>query len=147
MARFITTVTSPQPAPAVFDLLADMTNTPHWDPGVLSAEQTVGEGGGLGATFVLTVSGWRRPLAMTYRTVEYEAPHRVRFVAETARLRSDDEITLAGHKVGCSVTYATELHLTGWARFADPLLRAVFRRIGNEAAAGLAGIVDARAPR
>ncbi|MFV0257935.1 MAG: SRPBCC family protein [Acidimicrobiales bacterium] len=147
MARFITTVTSPQPAAAVFDLLADMTNTPHWDPGVLAAEQTAGDGGGLDATFTVTVSGWPKPLAMVYETVAYERPHRVRLRAETARLRSDDEITVAAHGSGCSITYAAELELTGWARFADPLLRPIFRRIGNAAAVGLAGMVDARALR
>ena len=72
----------------------------------------------------------------------------VQIEARTRALTSIDRITIADDGEGCLVTYDARLDLNGTRRVLDPLLRLVFGRIGDRAAAGLESTLDgARAMR
>lgn len=138
MAHYVGTVTVERPPAEVFELLADMTNAPSWDPGVASAT-AVGPGPvGEGSEFDLTVSVLGRKLPLRYRVVAHEPPRRVVLRAENGMVRSVDEILVSGRPGGgCAVTYDARLEARVLGAVVDPVLSVLFRRIGDRAMAGL----------
>ena len=137
MARFTTTLISRTSPAETFAYLADFSHAAEWDPSVLEARRT-GEGPvGIGATFALVTRFGPRVLPLTYRIVRYEPDRVVVLEAHGSRFVSADTITVepAGH--GARFTYDARLVFSGAARLADPLMQAVFARIGRRAEAGL----------
>jgi carbon monoxide dehydrogenase subunit G len=143
MARYITTVRTPRSPAEAFAYLADLRNFAEWDPGVRRVTQVEGHGAGPEATFDVTVAGVGPgpDLTLRYRTLEHDAPHEVLVRADHVLLTSEDRITVRpddGEEGGGSiVTYDADLRLAGLLRLGDPVLRMVFGRIGDRAAAGL----------
>lgn len=137
MARYVATVESPRPPAEVFDYVADFSTNAEWDPGTISAER-VGEGPiGLGAEFRLVVSFLGRTSRLTYRIVEYDRPNAVTFRGENAAVVSLDRITIEPWNRGTRLTYSASLTPKGGTRLAHPLLALAFRRVGDNALAGL----------
>jgi hypothetical protein len=137
MARYSTTVDSTLSREDAFAYMADFENVARWDPGVTEARSTDDGELAVGSAFtvVTTFMGLKTPLV--YRVVELDAGSRIRLVAETSRLRSDDEIIVSAAGSGSSVTYNADLSLIGPLRLADPLLGLAFRVIGDRARDGL----------
>jgi carbon monoxide dehydrogenase subunit G len=142
MARYVTTVRTPRPPQEAFEYMADLRNFAAWDPGVRTAVQVDGEGGGADGVFDVTVKNPGKDLTLRYRTREFEAPRFVRVVATSTMFTSDDRITVVPDGDGSLVTYDAELRLNGPLRLADPLLKLTFGRIGDRAAAGLRAALD-----
>jgi carbon monoxide dehydrogenase subunit G len=137
MARYVATVESPHPAAEVFDYVADFSTNAEWDPGTISVER-VGEGSlGLDAEFRLVVSFLGRTTRLTYRIVEYDRPNVVAFRGENAAVVSLDRITVEPLDRGARLTYDAKLTPKGATRLAHPLLSLAFRRVGDNAFAGL----------
>lgn len=134
MARYVTSVHTPMEAAEAFAYLADLSNLAEWDPGVSRARKVAGEG--LGATYDVTVTAGTRP-TLRYEVVEYEAPRRLRIVARTRTLESDDAIRVEPDGEGAIVTYDATLRLAGPLRIFDRALQLAFDRLGDRAAAGL----------
>ena len=55
MARYVVHVRTPMPAAEAFEYMADLRNSPEWDPGVDRVEQVTGNGAGPGAAFDVAV--------------------------------------------------------------------------------------------
>lgn len=144
MARYVARTRTDRAAAEVFAYLADLRNFAEWDPGVRRVEQVEGEGAGADAVFDVTVAGvgLLPDQTLRYRTVAYEPPREVLVLAESTLLTSEDRITVAPEGDGAVVTYDADLRLNGPLRLGDPLLRLVFGRIGDRAAAGLRRAVD-----
>ena len=136
MARYETTVTTPMSPTEAFRYMADMRNFVEWDPGVESVEQVKGDGPGPDAVFDVAIAG-RRPMMLQYRTVEYDEPNELLLVAESKALRSVDRIIVRADDQGSRVTYDAELTLNGLFKIAEPVMKLMFRRIGDRADAGL----------
>jgi hypothetical protein len=136
MARYTTTVNSTKTAEQAFDYLADFSSVREWDPSCVRAE-LLSPAPGPDARFVVVVELAGRETELTYVTKEFERPNRVVFVAETSTYTSEDTITFAAADGGSSVTYDANLRLKGALKIADPLLALLFRRLGDNAAAGL----------
>lgn len=137
MPRYRTSVATERHPEDAFEYMARFENVAEWDPGVVEAER-VGSGSlDVGAIFRVVVSSAGRKLPLEYKITAFERPHLVRLVAETATLRSVDQITVEEMPNGATVTYDADLELPGLARFFNPALSLVFNRIGNRAAAGL----------
>lgn len=147
MARYITKVRTQRPSDEVFAYMADLRNFAEWDPGVRRVSQIEGDGAGPGAVFDVTVGGVGRDLTLRYRTVEYAPPRDLLVVATGKLLVSEDRITVDADDTGTVVTYDADLRLNGPLRLADPLLRLVFGRIGDRAAAGLRRVLDGQEVR
>jgi len=131
------TITSPRAVEDVFDYLADFTTNPQWDPGTRSATRLDSGALGLGSEFRLVVTFLRRTTEITYRITEFDRPNAVTLRGENAGAVSTDRITFAAQAAGTSLTYVAELSLKGWTRLAAPLVAREFRRVGDNALAGL----------
>jgi hypothetical protein len=142
MAHYVVTVRSPMPAAEAFAYMADLTNFEKWDPGVVSARQVQGEGPGPDAAFEVEVKSVGGSMTLVYRTTEYDAPTKVRAVAESSRLVSDDTIIVQPDGDGSLVTYDATLRLKGVLGLFDPVLGLTFKRIGDRAANGLVAALD-----
>ena len=137
MARYVTKVRTPRSVEDTFAYMADLRNFAEWDPGVTTAVQVEGQGGGPDTAFDVTVKSPGRDLTLRYVTVEHTPPTFVRVVAESRFLTSDDRVTVEADGDQTMVTYQADLTLNGVLGVADPLLRLTFGRIGDRAAAGL----------
>ena len=137
MARYSTTVSSTLSAQEAFRFMANFENVASWDPGVTEASSKDEGDVAIGTSFTVVSKflGLKTPLV--YRVVEFEPESRIRLVAETATLRSDDEIIVSALGEGSSVTYNADLNLRGALRLADRLLGLAFRTIGDRARDGL----------
>jgi len=148
VARYLTTIRSPWSSSRAFAYLADARNLVDWDPSVVRADQVTGDGGGPGTEFDVEVAHAGGSTTFRYRTTRFEPSTTVQIEARTRALTSIDRITIADDGEGCLVTYDARLDLNGTRRLLDPLLRLVFGRIGDRAAAGLESTLDgARAMR
>lgn len=142
MARYVTTIDSPRPPQELFAYLSDFSNAQEWDPGVVEATRG-GEGPvEVGAEFRLVAAFLGRRVPLTYTVTALDPPRSVTFRGENATVVSLDTISLEPRGGGTRVTYDADLTLKGPLGLADPLLRLVFGRIGDTAAAGLRKALD-----
>jgi carbon monoxide dehydrogenase subunit G len=143
MANYVTTVESPLSPQAAFDYMSDLRNFERWDPGVRSATQVVGVGGGPESSFDVSVASVGPDLTLRYETIRYEPDHLVVVEARSRMFTSTDQISIRSEASGSVVTYEAELRLNGPFSVFDPFLRLVFKRIGDRAAAGLKAAIGA----
>lgn len=137
MPRYRTSITTARRPDDAFAFMASFENVAVWDPGVVEAER-LGTGPlGVGSRFRVVVSPAGRKLPLEYRITDFDPPHLVVLLAETATLRSLDRITVEPTADGSTVTYDADLELLGLLRFFNPALGLVFNRVGDRAAAGL----------
>ena len=136
MARYVAKVRTAKPIEEAFDYLADFSSVAEWDPSAVRAER-LGAAPGPGAEFEVVVRFAGREIPLTYRTIEFERPRRVVLFAETSTVTSEDTITFTRAGDGTEITYDANLRLKGPMRLADPILGLLFRRLGDNAVAGL----------
>lgn len=137
MARYMGTIRSPKAPAEAFDYLADFSSVAEWDPTAVRARM-LGDRPGLGTEFEVVVRFAGRELPFTYRTTEFERPRRIVLRAESSAIVSEDTITVRALADGGSeVTYDADLRPKGLMRLADPILALLFKRLGDNAAAGL----------
>lgn len=138
MARYRTEQPFAGPPETAFDYLANFESVAEWDPGVSEAT-CLDEGPvGVGSRFRVVV----RTGPLVYEVKELDPGRRIRLVAESSTLRSDDVISVLPVDGGATVAYDAELSLRGWAVVFSPFLGLVFDRIGDKAAAGLRAKLD-----
>ena len=144
MARYTASVQTPKQPADVFGYLSDFSNALEWDPGVVEAER-LGEGPiSVGAEFRLVAVFLSRRNTLLYTVVEYEPPTLVTFRGENASVVSLDRITFETTPGGGTrVTYDAQLTLKGAFRLADPLLGLAFKRVGDQALAGMRAKLEA----
>lgn len=137
MAHYTTTIRSRWTPTEAFSYMADLRNFEEWDPGVRSARLVVSPQPGPAAEYDVQVTG----MTLRYRTLEFTKPERVAVEATSKLLRSYDVIEIGATDSGSEIRYEATLELNGILRFADPLLRLAFNRIGDRAADGLRRVV------
>ncbi len=140
MARYTTSIRTDLPAAAAFSLVADLTHLAEWDPGVTTSTQVDGDGPGPDAEYDVTLATG----SMTLRdvTTSFAGPRSVTYEAKGTWFTSVDVISVEPVDDGSIVTYDATLRLPLWLRAGDPILRLVFRRVGDAAAAGLRTTLD-----
>ncbi len=143
MANYVTTVESPLSQPAAFSYMSDLRNFERWDPGVRSATQVVGVGGGPESSFDVSVASVGPDLTLRYVTIRFEPDQVVVVEAKSRMFTSTDQISIRSDPAGSVVTYEAGLRLNGPLAVFDPILRLVFKRIGDRAAAGLKSAIGA----
>lgn len=126
-----------RPADEVFAYLADFTNAAEWDPGVAEATLTSPEPIGLGSTYDLVTLFRGRPVAVAYRTTEYDPPNRLVLVGTNKNFTGTDDIGVAPEGDGARVFWNAEFKMKGVARFLAPFLGGVFEKLSEEAMEGL----------
>ena len=146
MAHYITSVATSLSPEEAFAYMADVTHFVDWDPGVKKVARVAGAKDGVGAAYDVTVKSGGTTV-MRYEVKEFDPPRRILLVARTTFLTSVDEIRVEASGSGCTVTYDAKLTLNGVLRLFDPLLRPVFRTIGDRAAAGLKRVLLSKSAR
>ena len=138
MARYRTEQPFAGPPAVVFDYLANFESVAEWDPGVSEATRLDEGPVAVGSRFRVVV----KTGPLVYEVTELDPGRRIRLVAQSSTVRSDDVITVLPVEGGATVSYDADLTLRGWAVVMAPLLPLVFSRIGDKAAAGLRAKLD-----
>jgi len=137
MAHYRGTVKSTSPQAATFAYMAEFANVRDWDPTVAEARALQENEPALGSRFFVRVHWLGRDLPLTYEIAEFEPPRRLVLRAENATSVSEDTVEVEPHGEGSRLTYDARVKLKGAARLLDPLLGLAFRRLGDNAVAGL----------
>lgn len=137
MARYYDKIASPRSAEEVFDYMAMFSNVIEWDPTAAHANPVDGNEPGEGSRFQVLVRWMGREIPLEYTTTAYERPKRLVLRAENSSTVSVDTITIEPADSGCEMVYNAQLTLKGVMRIVDPLFGLAFKRLGNNAAAGL----------
>jgi hypothetical protein len=137
MAHYRGTISSPRSVVEVFDYMANFANVAAWDPTVAEAKPLQEDEPGLGSRFHVLVRWLGRENAFEYEITEFEAPRRLVLRAENSTSVSEDTIEVVARGSGAEMTYDARVSLKGAARLIDPVLGIAFKRLGDNAAAGL----------
>jgi hypothetical protein len=144
MARYATTIDSPRPQAEVFAYLSDFSTTQEWDPGVVEAERLDAGAIVVGSRVRVVADFMGRQTPLVYEVTAVDPPSAITLRGENATVVSLDTMTFTPTPAGGTrIVYDADLTLKGPLRLADPLLKLVFNRIGDKAAAGLRGAVGA----
>ena len=133
VSREVTTATQ---VGKVFAYLSDFETTTQWDPGTVRTTRVDGDGG-VGTVYRNTSTFAGRTTDLTYVVTRVRAPELIQLRGENATVVAVDTMTLAETHDGTRVTYRAELTFKGVWRFVAPLLAPAFRRLGDQAEAGL----------
>jgi len=142
MARYTGTILTSTPAEEVYVFIADSTTAEKWDETVTEAKLIGNQQPGKGARFSVTVKLAGRENTFEYETVEAERPSRLLLRAENGSVTSLDEITVREVAEGTELVYDAKLEPKGLVKVADPVLGLLFKRLGDNAAKGLARELD-----
>ena len=137
MAFYRGTIVSPRSDEEVFDYMAMFSNVSEWDPTAAEAHPIDGNAPGQGARFHVLVRWLGREIPLEYTTTAYERPRRLVLRAENATTISEDTITVEPRGTGCEMSYEARLTIKGAMRIIDPIFNLLFKRLGDNAAAGL----------
>jgi hypothetical protein len=144
MARIVEHVPTPVGAATVFAYLADFTNTREWDPQIEASRRLDDAPIGLGSAFEVALRIGSRTIPLTYTITEYVPDTRVVLDTSGWWFRGRDAVDVLRLADGTTrVTWDATFALRGPLRLLDPLLAIGFRRIAQEAVAGLAVAVRA----
>jgi carbon monoxide dehydrogenase subunit G len=145
MARLLVTIDVPGDPKAVFDYLADFSNTAEWDPGVLESERLDGGKLGLASRFRVVVSFFGTSSTFTYRITKFERPYRFRLEGSNGLVASEDDVAITPVSGGARITYDAHIRLPLYLWALDPLLQAAFQWAGRASVAGMRDTLTARA--
>lgn len=142
MARYTGTILTPKPADDVYDYMADFRSVERWDETVTEAKLLGNQEPGKGARYSVTFKLAGRENTFEYETLAAERPHRVLLRADSGSVTSLDEITVREVAEGTELVYDAKLEPKGLTRLMDPVLNVLFKRLGDNAAKGLARELD-----
>lgn len=128
-----------------FAFVADFANSARWDPGVASSEALDPGPVRLGSRYRLGVRMGSRVATMTYTVTRLEAPRRVVLAGEGSGVSAIDDISFEATPSGTSITYVADIRLRGALRLLAPFAGGAFRRIAENARAGMQQALDAQA--
>jgi uncharacterized protein YndB with AHSA1/START domain len=134
ISRTVETTAAPA---AVFAYLSDFSNTTEWDPGTIETTRVSGDGG-VGTVYrnVSEFNGNRSEL--TYETVELVPERRIALRGEGKAAHADDTMELTPTDGGGTrVDSPADIRFKGLLKLAEPFLGKAFKKLGDEAEAGL----------
>lgn len=128
-----------------FDFIADFANSATWDPGTATSVALDEGGPRVGARYLLGVRMGSRVAPMTYTITRLERPSRVILAGEGSGVSAVDDISFAPSASGTTIDYVADIRLKGVLRLLAPFASGSFRRIADNARAGMQRTLDARA--
>jgi carbon monoxide dehydrogenase subunit G len=147
MARLHREIETTLPPDVAFRFVADFANAARWDPGVASSVR-VDEGAvAVGATYRLGVRMGGRVAPMEYRIAAYEPIRRVVLTGAGSGVAAVDDIRFEPSGTGTRIDYTADIRLAGLLRLAQPFLGRAFRKIADDALAGMRRALDEMASR
>lgn len=136
--RTVETTASPE---AVFAYLADFTTTTEWDPGTVATERVSGDGG-VGTVYRNVSEFNGRRTELTYTVAEHRSPSLIVLHGTNKTVDATDRMEVAPHGTGARVVYSADFTFKGLAKLVVPFLGGAFRKLGDEAQAGLQQALD-----
>lgn len=137
------TITVDRPVEAVFDYVSDFTTTTEWDPGTVRTVRATGDGD-VGTSYRNTSRFLGRTTELTYVVLERSPEERITLRGENATVVAVDTMTMREPRPGrTELTYRAEFTFKGAWRLVAPLLAPAFRRLGDQAEAGLSRALNA----
>jgi carbon monoxide dehydrogenase subunit G len=125
-----------------FAFIADFANAERWDPGVASSVR-VGDGPvGVGTRYRLGIRMGGRVAPMEYEITTFQPPHRVVLAGRGSGVTAVDEISFNATATGSAIDYVADIRLGGPMRLLEPFARGAFRRIAENARAGMQRTLD-----
>ena len=86
-----------------------------------------------------------RVAPMTYTITQLDRPHRVVLAGEGSSVSAVDDISFAPSASGTAIDYVADIRLKGVLRLLAPFAGGSFRRLADNARAGMQRTLDARA--
>jgi len=134
----------PRTPEVAFAYLAEFQNLTAWDPGTVAVKSRSPGPLGVGTAYEVVSAFRGREIDLRYVVTEYEPPRRIILAGESDSVSAVDEISFEASGAGTRVTYVARF------RFKNPLVRLIapialggaFRKLGREAAAGMAAAVE-----
>jgi carbon monoxide dehydrogenase subunit G len=146
MTRLHETIHTALPIDEAFAFVADFANAAAWDPGTVSSERIDAGPVRAGVRFRLHVRMGRRVAPMEYQLVEHEPSTRVVLDGRGRNVTARDVIRFTPLPGGGTVVdYVADIRLGGWMRLLQPFAGGTFRKIGQDARAGMQRALDALA--
>jgi carbon monoxide dehydrogenase subunit G len=140
------TVETSTPIDKVFSYLSDFTTTNEWDPGTVRTVRVSGVGG-VGTQYDNTSRFNGRETQLEYVVTELVPDSRIILEGSNKTVRATDTIALTSVDAGTRVTYNARFEFKGLTRYLvvllSPVLRRAFKKLGDEAEAGLRSALDA----
>ncbi len=125
------TFTVTPPPSVVLDYLRDFSHAEEWDPGTEKCER-------LDTGPVRVGSRWHNESKIAGVSTElvYEltelSDHHLVLVGKNETATSTDTITVVPDGTGSEVTYEAVIEMSGAAKLAEPAVKLVFEKIGND---------------
>ena len=133
------------PLPDAFELIADFSNAPGWDPGVATSRRLDGSPLRVGARFRLGVRMAGRVVPMEYVITTWQPPCRVVLAGSGSGVAAIDDIRFEATPSGTRIDYTADIRLRGLLRLATPFAGGAFARIARDARDGMQRTLDRRA--
>jgi hypothetical protein len=154
VASYETILTIPCTVDETFAFVSDFRNAAKWDPRTYVVEKTTEGSIGVGTRFMLTGGLMREDLArrlhvplslagmsLPYDVVKFDSPREFVLKGESRILRYSDHLEFSSTDSGTLLRYRAALELKGPLAIAEPLLRSLFSRIGDDATRDLSSTV------
>ncbi|MFC2176812.1 SRPBCC family protein [Actinomycetota bacterium] len=155
VATYEAILSIPQPVDKTFSFVSDFCNAVHWDPRTYAVERTTDGPIGVGTRFMLTGGLMREELvrrlhipqriagmALPYDVVKFDPPNEFVLKGESRIFRYCDDLEFFPESSGTRLRYFAELEMKGPLAIGEPLLRRMFKLIGDDATRNLPATVD-----
>ena len=116
------------PVETVFDVVADQTNEPTYNPGMVSSEMVTPGPLGEGSRFRAVARSAGREVPMTIELVEYGRPHHLGVLTSVDGTIIDGTLDFAPCPGGTRMTWDWDVRSTGRLRYAGPVIGYLGRR-------------------
>ncbi|TNC20483.1 SRPBCC family protein [Amycolatopsis alkalitolerans] len=117
-----------RPVGEVFDFVADETNEPAYNPGMVRAEKVTAGPLGVGTRFVTTMKTWGRPLRGQVEYTAFDRPARLSSVTQMANTEITGTLTFQPVPAGTRLHWSWQLRPHGAAKLLALALRPVGAR-------------------
>jgi hypothetical protein len=120
-----------------FAFVADFANAQHWDPGVATSVRLDSGPVAVGARYQLGIRMSGRVTPMEYTVTTFDAPNRVVLSGEGSGVSAIDDIAFERTATGTKISYLADIRLRGAMRLLAPFAGGSFRKIADNARAGM----------
>ncbi len=135
--HFSQTIEVPVTPDVAFAYVSDFANAHLWDPGVAESRRVDDGPLGVGSQFELIAVFRGRRQTFLYTVTVFDPQRRIVLSGEGAKATSVDTVAFSVSEAGTSIAYQADIRLKGARRVAEPFMRGMFTKMGEDALAGL----------
>ncbi len=141
--RFSEQIVVSRPAADAFQYIAEFENTAEWDPGIAESRKLTDGPVRVGSQFDVVALFRGKRQRFRYTVTELDDGRRIVLEGVGAKATSVDAITVdSTSDSGSRISYTADIQLKGLRRLAEPLLKPMLAKTGEDALAGLKQKLD-----